>query len=371
MRGRLGQTSAIMARMRKHLATDAPADASEPGRLGDLVGFGSNPGALRMRCYVPAELAPRPALVIVLHGCTQDAEGYDRGAGWSTLADRFGFALLLPEQTRSNNPKTCFNWFQPGDVVRDSGEALSIREGVARMLADHGLDRTRVFVTGLSAGGAMAAAMLAAYPDVFAGGAIIAGLPYGRATNVQEALTAMFQGGAEPARVLGDRVRAASSHRGPWPRVSVWHGSADTTVVPSNAEATVKQWLDVHGLAGVTPRVDLVDGHPRRAWRDPAGHAVVEAFTIEGMAHGTPLAPSAPEGPHGHAGPFFIDAGIASSLHIARFFGITDWRSQVQPSPAPEARRAAPAMPPPAPEYGTEVGAVIARALRSAGLMRD
>ena len=109
--------------------------------LREVHDFGSNPGALRMFAYLPAALAPGSALVVVLHGCTQTAAGYDFGAGWSTLADRYGFALVFPEQQRSNNPNGCFNWFLPGDTERDRGEAHSIRQMVARAIADHGLDR--------------------------------------------------------------------------------------------------------------------------------------------------------------------------------------------------------------------------------------
>src|ERR1019366_2539867 len=88
--------------------------------LTEVTGFGSNPGALRMFEYVPAD--PQPALVVVLHGCMQKAASYDFGAGWSTLADRHGFMLLLPEQQRANNAKNCFNWFLAGDIERGRGE---------------------------------------------------------------------------------------------------------------------------------------------------------------------------------------------------------------------------------------------------------
>ena len=112
--------------------------------------------------------------------CTAAARprpAYDFGTGWSTLAKRYGFALLMPEQQASNNANTCFNWFNPGDVARGRGEAASIRQMVARMVADHKIDPRRIYITGLSAGGAMTSVMLAIYPEVFAGGAIIAGLP--------------------------------------------------------------------------------------------------------------------------------------------------------------------------------------------------
>src|SRR3954451_19499178 len=110
-----------------------------PGHLREIRNFGSNPGALRMLMHLPTSSGGEPGLVVVLHGCTQTAEGYDRGAGWSTLADRYGFAVLFPEQARSNNPNGCFNWFNPEDTQRDKGEALSIRQMVGKMIGDHGI----------------------------------------------------------------------------------------------------------------------------------------------------------------------------------------------------------------------------------------
>jgi poly(hydroxyalkanoate) depolymerase family esterase len=159
-------------------------------------------------------------LVIALHGCTQTADEYNHGTGWSSLADSLGFAVVYPQQEPANNPKNCFSWFLPGDIARGHGEALSIREMVDYAIAKFAADHRKVFVTGLSAGGAMASVMLATYPEVFAGGAIIAGLPYGCASNVQQAFEAMFTEQGHTPRELGDRVRAASRHRGPWPKRS-------------------------------------------------------------------------------------------------------------------------------------------------------
>ena len=132
-----------------------------PDRLSDLTGFGSNPGALRARTYIPEGLAKGAPLVVVLHGCTQNAARYDAGSGWSELADRHGFALLYPEQTPANNPNLCFNWFQPEDIRRDAGEPLSIRQMIGAMIESYAIDPARIFATGLSAGGAMTSVMLA------------------------------------------------------------------------------------------------------------------------------------------------------------------------------------------------------------------
>ena len=127
----LGENIAQLVRNRRQRETAAgAAPAGTPG-LVDVQGFGSNPGGLRMLAYVPKGLPPGAPLVAALHGCTQTAAGYDAGAGWSRMAERHGFAVLLPEQVRGNNPNTCFNWFQPADTARGSGEAESIRQGIA------------------------------------------------------------------------------------------------------------------------------------------------------------------------------------------------------------------------------------------------
>ena len=317
---------AIWQKIMKAARVKSAAFDSDPpsGHLKEIKSFGNNPGALRMFTYVPTRLPSECALVVVLHGCTQSAAGYDLGAGWSTLANRFGFAVLLPEQSRSNNPNGCFNWFQPGDIERDHGETHSIRQMVEHAVRRHGVDSSRIFVTGLSAGGAMTSTMLATYPEVFAGGAIVAGLPYHCATSVPEAFECMFQGQTRSAREWGDLVRNASPHRGPWPKVSVWHGSADATVKPMNAGEIIKQWTNVHAVSSDPTSSDTVDGYPHRTWTDASGEPVVEEYVITGMAHGTPVAVGNDENSYGAAGPFLLDVGISSSYRIAQFWGLTE-----------------------------------------------
>lgn len=351
----------------------APASRTH---LVELTGFGSNPGALRGFTYLPDSAPARPPLVVVLHGCTQTAASYDHGAGWSALAEQAGFALLFPEQQAANNPNRCFNWFMPDDTARGYGEVESIRQMVAHLL-EGGLDPQRVFVTGLSAGGAMTMALLASYPDLFAGGAVIAGLPFGTATSMPQAFQRMR--GQEPrgSDALARLVRDATSHTGPWPTLSVWHGDADATVAPGNARLIVEQWRALHGLPSEPTRLETIDGQARRVWSGPDGRELIEEITVAGMGHGTPLSTAGKNG-FGARGPYMLEVGISSTRHIARFWGLLDHLGDDVAGVAESEPLVGDGAPHPAShgttkaqDYGPEfVQATIENALRAAGLMR-
>ncbi|MBC7801241.1 MAG: PHB depolymerase family esterase [Gemmatimonadaceae bacterium] len=367
----IAATISQLAKFRRPFAGGA-RDGGDSPALQEIAAFGANPGALRMLTHVPAGLRPGAPLLVVLHGCTQSAADYDTGAGWSMMADRHGFAVLLPEQARANNANLCFNWFQPGDTARNEGEAASIRQMIARMAADHRIDPARVFITGLSAGGAMTASMLAAYPEVFAGGAIIAGLPAGAATTVQGAFEAMFQGRIQTGREWGDIVRAASPHRDPWPRIQIWQGHADATVKPVNAAQLVAQWADVHGVPAVPMAIGTVDGATHHTWRNGAGTVVMEAFLVPGLAHGTPLDTQSGDLDHaaGAAGPHMLEAGISSTWHIARGFGLlTAPATQAVPRSTPQPAKILGLQIPALAKLPSGPSEVISKALRAAGLM--
>lgn len=348
-------------RLQAHAAAPLGAAATGAGRLRPLPAFGSNPGALNGWFDAPAE-GEAIALVVVLHGCTQTAAGYDRGSGWADLAERHGFAVLFPEQRRENNANLCFNWFDAADTRRGGGEAESIRQMIGAMVDRHPIDPRRVFVTGLSAGGAMASVMLAAYPELFAGGGIIAGLPYGAAASVPEAFERMRGQGHPGGAAYADRVRAASPHAGPWPTISVWHGDADRTVSPVNADRIVEQWRALHGVDAAPDRSDMVDGHVRRIWLGRDGGEAIEAYSIAGMGHGTPLKTGGDDG-CGVAGPHMLDAGISSTRRLAARWGLLSDRpaaASTAPGGSADAR--------PAP--AASVQAVIEKALRTAGLLK-
>ncbi|MBZ9657311.1 extracellular catalytic domain type 1 short-chain-length polyhydroxyalkanoate depolymerase [Phyllobacterium lublinensis] len=341
----------------------SPITVSKNTRLQPMSDFGDNPGNLTAWTYVPTTFEPGGAVVVVLHGCTQNAASYDHGAGWSQLADKHGFALLFPEQQRVNNPNLCFNWFATADITRGQGEVHSISQMVRTMIERHSLDSGRVFVTGLSAGGAMTTALLATYPELFKAGAVIAGLPFGTASNIPEAFERMQGQGLKESRILTDKVRHASDHQGPWPSLSVWHGTADKTVDPINMEATVGQWWHLHELDENPIITSQLQNHRCRTWSDSAGTPRIEAHTITGMGHGTPIK----SGENGVSMPFMLDVGISSTFHIASSWGLIGEQtiSSVAVSPY---------LPVPASDDSRHhsphpVGTVIEDALRKAGLM--
>jgi feruloyl esterase len=289
----------------------------------EIAAFGSNPGGLRMLVYTPARLPADAPLVVVLHGCQQDATSFAANAGWLALARHLRCALVLPEQTAENNRGRCFNWHRPADARRGAGEAKSIRQMVSVATKRFRSDRRRVFVVGLSAGGAMAVALLAAYPAVFAAGAVVAGMPVGTASNSAMALLRMYR--ADPYRsrgALAAAVQAALPTRPTrsWPRLSIWQGGRDRTVNPANAEALAAQWSALHGFdAPPTSETAPAPGVLRRVWGRPARPAV-ELCPLANIGHGFPVDPRRVEGER--EGPWVVNAGLSAAQHIAAFWGI-------------------------------------------------
>lgn len=291
-----------------------PEVPSAPGRLVEFNSFGPNPGKLRMLLHEPpGPVAPGRPLIVLLHGCGQQAAGFAAASGWIALADRMGVPLVLPEQANANNGGRCFQWFQPVETTRDQGEAGSIAAMTQVAATRFASDRSRVFIAGLSAGGAMTAAMLAAYPDLFAAGTVVAGLPVGAATSAMQGLLRMASAGPE-RRPSGwaDQVRrvAPRDYHGAWPRLSIWHGEADETVAMENGWLLTTQWRALHGLAETPSRDETENGVRHRGWGD-----AVELWTLPGMAHGYPIGHGA-----GQAAPFMLDRGIPATTRIAEFW---------------------------------------------------
>ncbi|OLR91413.1 extracellular catalytic domain type 1 short-chain-length polyhydroxyalkanoate depolymerase [Actinokineospora bangkokensis] len=287
----------------------APARAAA---ISEVTGFGSNPGALKMYRYQPDGLAAGRPVVVAMHGCTQDARGYGTATGWTRLADRWGFTVVLPEQQTTNNYNRCFNWFQAQDTTRGQGEAASIAQMVARAQAD---GAGTAYASGLSGGGAMTSVMLATYPELFAGGGIVAGLPYGCATTVVDAFSCMNPGKNLTPAQWAAKVPARS---GPWPTVAVFHGTADYTVNAVNKQEIVDQWTALHGIAATPTSTDTVAGYPHAVYAS-GGRAVVETYTITGMGHGQPVDPATG---CGTATAYVLDVKLCAAYRLGLSWGL-------------------------------------------------
>ncbi len=318
------------------------APVEEAGEVGEVqssltqvTSFGTNPGNLKMWKHVPASMPANAPLVVALHGCTQTAAAYTN-TGWNALADRLKFYVVYPEQLSGNNQNACFNWFEPGDIARGQGEALSIKQMVDKMKLDHSIDARRVFVTGLSAGAAMTHVMAAVYPDVFAGAAVMAGVPYKCATSMTDAFSCMSPGADKTPTVWRDLVRNAySTYTGAYPKISIWHGASDAVVKNTNLQEGLEQWTAVHGIDLTADVNETVAGYPHKVYKDTAGNALVETYAVTGMGHGTAIDPAfkfpGTTVACGTAGAYVLDTDICSTWHVAKFWGL-DNSDTVSPS---------------------------------------
>jgi len=295
--------------------------------LTQVASFGANPGNLQMYRYVPAAMPPHAPVVVMLHGCVQTAADFT-AVGIDALADQYKFYVVYPQQQSSNNPDECFDWFgqyndpaNKANITRGQGENESIKEMVDQMKTDFSVDASRVYVIGFSAGGAMAAVMMAAWPDVFAAGGIDAGVPYDCPSQSNlDVWQCMNPGKTQTPAQWSAAVRAADpSWNGPWPRASIWQGTQDTTVSTTNSVELVKQWTDLHGLGQTPTSSGTDDGQQHDVFADPNGVAQVERWQIAGMSHGFAVDPSTS---CGVAGNYIYDEHICTVRHMIAFFGL-------------------------------------------------
>jgi poly(hydroxyalkanoate) depolymerase family esterase len=259
---------------------------------------------LRYLTHVPRGAKPHAAapLVCMLHGCTQDAAGFAATTGMNEAADRHGFVVVYPEQDRGQNPQGCWNWFLPEHQDRGGGEPAAIAATVQEVIATLSpgtIDTRRVFVAGLSAGGAMAMILAYTYPDLFSGVAVHSGLAYGSATNLAGAFAAMARG-ADHRASLDRAVHSAMADRArPIPSIVI-HGSADRTVAPINGEQLLTQAITTNRVVAPgtcadldiarpssTTRDQLDGGHAytRSRWHDRRGGLMHELLKVEGLGH--------------------------------------------------------------------------------------
>ena len=278
-----------------------------------LTNFGDNPGELTASYYLPDE--HNGNLVILLHGCVQNGEKMAEQSGFLGLAKTNGFTLLVPQQNTKNNIKDCFNWFSPQDIEKDQGESLSIKNMILAVKKQTKSDK--VFIAGLSAGGAMTSVMLVHYPELFSSAAIIAGIAFPCADDLIKAISCMRNGPSQTADTLTSLVNGASKTTVNWPNLTIWTGSADKVVNPLNSTTLALQWAKLKGINSAAI-VSQEQGYQKQHWQNDTKQNVVELVMIDGLDHGISVNSKAENG--GESGPFLLESPISAALHIAKFW---------------------------------------------------
>lgn len=271
--------------------------------------FSCDAGEMHYKLFIPSGLCEAPPLIVMLHGCTQSPDDFARGTRMNALAQEHGYVVAYPAQSQSKNASKCWNWFRSQDQQRGQGEPALIAALTRHLAKVHGLDERRLYAAGLSAGGAMAAVLGSAYPDVFAAIGVHSGLPFGVAHDLPSAFAAMKQGASTPptgARTLN-----------PVPAI-VFHGDRDTTVDPYNGEAVIAQCIgtvsESDAVRATVERGSVPGGrtYTRRIFKKLDGSVTAEQWVVHGAAHawfgGDP------------AGSYTDPSGPDASKHMLRFF---------------------------------------------------
>lgn len=277
--GRAGR-AAMTAALHGVLGTGGLSQDTEPlpaGAQFTTHTFASDAGSRGYKLYIPGTgtAAARP-LVVMLHGCTQSPDDFAAGTRMNMLAEEHGCLIAYPGQTQAANPQKCWNWFSPGDQQRDQGEPALIAGITRQVMRDHAMDPRRVYVAGLSAGGAAAAIMAVAYPDLYAAVGVHSGLACGAARDVPSAFAAMRNGAT--GTVAGGARRVPTI---------VFHADKDGTVHPRNADQVIAQSAAPGSLRVEQQRGQVPGGHAysRTLHLDAAGQPVLEQWVVHGGGH--------------------------------------------------------------------------------------
>lgn len=299
---------------------------SQESGIEQIKDFGSNPGNLEMFQYVPENFKKNAPLVIVLHGCTQSADTIALESGWNKLADANKFMVVYPQQKLVNNIKKCFNWFNPSDIKRESGETASIKQMIDFAIDKHKIDRKRVFITGLSAGGAMAMAMLANYPETFSAGAIMSGIPFGPNSSITAGINAMKGNVTYSGKEWADFILDINKdYKGSYPKIVLFQGEDDPYVNFENADEIIKQYTYLHQIENSPIIFENFDKNKDVSlYKYGNSKGLVLYYKIKNMGHALAIDPGINEKQGGAIATYAVDKNFHSTYWAANFFNIAN-----------------------------------------------
>jgi len=282
--------------------------------LLSLTSFGNNPGDLKAFHYQPEK--PTDTLVVLLHGCGQDAKEFARYTGFLEAAEQKGFSLLIPQQLKANNIQLCFNWFSPADYSLNQGESASIMAMIEFVKSRQHI--TKTYLAGFSAGGALVSSLLALHPDSFNSGAIVAGIIFPCADSLAKAISCMKIGTQEPLPQLASQVNQKHENNPDWPNLQIIAGENDSIVSPANSRQLATLWG--HMLSAEDTHAESSQGVVKTLKRNTKTNKYIELIVIKDFAHGWPINPEVEFGEIG--APFALKSPFSAVNHLLKSWKI-------------------------------------------------
>ncbi|MHB1107321.1 MAG: extracellular catalytic domain type 1 short-chain-length polyhydroxyalkanoate depolymerase [Lutibacter sp.] len=293
--------------------------------LVEITDFGANKGNLEMYVYKPINNDLKVPLVVVLHGCVQTANEIAEQSGWNTLADANNFMVIYPQQKVENNLNKCFNWYENLDISKNDGESETIKEMIQYAIQNFDVDPSKIFVTGISAGGAMANVLMANYPDLFKSGAIMSGIPFKAANDLATAYAAM-QGKVEktPDEWVTSISNNNPNYEGKYPKIVIFHGIDDPFVNVKNAEIIEIQWKGIHKIASEPAIIPEFNGNPEIAKTTYFKNncPIIVKYEINNLGHAMAVDPGTEKQQGGNVARFALDKNFHTTYWTAKFFGM-------------------------------------------------
>ncbi|KUO65542.1 MAG: hypothetical protein APF83_04830 [Lutibacter sp. BRH_c52] len=293
--------------------------------LVEITDFGANKGNLEMYIYKPINNDLKVPLVVVLHGCVQTANEIAEQSGWNTLVDANNFMVIYPQQKVENNLNKCFNWYENLDISKNDGESETIKEMIQYAIQNFDVDPSKIFVTGISAGGAMANVLMANYPDLFNSGAIMSGIPFKAANDLATAYAAM-QGKVEktPDEWVTSISNNNPNYEGKYPKIVIFHGIDDPFVNVKNAEIIEIQWKGIHKIASEPAIIPEFNGNPEIAKTTYFKNncPIIVKYEINNLGHAMAVDPGTEKQQGGNVARFALDKNFHTTYWTAKFFGM-------------------------------------------------